>query len=258
MSESVPVPPGLRRLWGHSARSRLGRPAELDVRRVVRAAVELADRDGLAGVTLPKVAAALGFTSMSLYRHVGSKDELLTLMVDAALGPPPALPDASCWRTGVRHWAGAERDVYRRRPWLVRVPISGPPSGPNQIGWMDAALTALRDTSLDWTRKIGVLMLVSGFVRQSVQLSDDLAQGRAPGSDESSATREYGRALAKLVEPGRFPEAAKLFASTVFEGPTVRPPDGSAGERDFTFGLEVILDGVDSAVRRSQQVALPS
>ena len=106
------------------------------MRRVVRAVVELADRDGLAGVTLPKVAAALGFTGMSLYRHVGSKDELLTLMVDAALGPPPALPESSGWRADMRHWAGAERDVYRRRPWLVRVPVSGPPSGRTRsAGW---------------------------------------------------------------------------------------------------------------------------
>lgn len=122
---------------------------------------------------------------------------------------------------------------------------------------MDAVLIALRGTGLDWARKIGVLMLVSGFVRQSAQLSDDLAHGRAPGSDEPSVTREYGRALAKLIEPGRFPEAAKLFASTLFEGPTDRPPDGSAGEEDFAFGLEVILDGVDSAIRRSQQASLP-
>ncbi|MFB4289794.1 TetR/AcrR family transcriptional regulator [Nonomuraea sp. ATR24] len=81
------VPPALRRLWRLPESSRLGRPAALDVDLVVAAAVEIADRDGLGGVTIPKVAKSLGFTGMSLYRYVGSKDELLTLMADAAAGP---------------------------------------------------------------------------------------------------------------------------------------------------------------------------
>jgi AcrR family transcriptional regulator len=246
MTSENGTPLELRRLWGMSEPSRLGRPAELDVRRVVDAAVALADRDGLAGVTLPKVAAALGFTPMSLYRYVGSKDELLTLMRDAGIGVPPELDIALPWREGLRRWADSERQAYLRRPWLVRVPVSGPPSGPNQIGWMDAALSVLRDTGLDWAAKVGVLMLVSGYVAQSVQLTQDLAEGRAEDVSQATAEREYGRALVELVAPERFPEAAKLFASTLFEAP---PPDADA---DFTFGLEVILDGVAAAVRRAE------
>lgn len=92
MDDKVPV--GLARLWRLPTESRLGRPAELDVEQVVRAAVELADRDGLAGVTLAKVAKELGYTTMSLYRHVGSKEELLVLMGDAATGPARTFPPA--------------------------------------------------------------------------------------------------------------------------------------------------------------------
>jgi AcrR family transcriptional regulator len=98
--EEAPI--ALRRLWGVAVASRLGRPAELDVTRVVQAAVELADRDGLSGVTLPKVAKAVGFTPMSLYRYVGSKDELLVLMRDHAIGEPPEISAETGWREGPR------------------------------------------------------------------------------------------------------------------------------------------------------------
>ncbi|WP_158883246.1 TetR/AcrR family transcriptional regulator [Amycolatopsis anabasis] len=241
-SEDV-VPAELRRLWGRSEPARLGRPAELDVERVVAAAVALADRDGLAGVTLPKVAKALGFTSMSLYRYVGSKDELLVLMGDAALGDPPEI-GATSWRAGLREWARAQWEVCRRRPWLARLPLPGPPPGPHHVAWMEVALRVLRGTGLGWAEKLGVLGLIGGYVRQNSLQAQDFATARAEGQDQADVERDYGRALSRLVDPDRFPEAAELFASGVFEDP---PPDGADDE--FTFGLELILDGVAAAVR---------
>jgi len=168
-------------------------------------------------------------------------------MSDAALGVPPNSGDTDSWRDGLRQWATGHRQVYLRRPWLARVPVTGPPSGPNQIGWMDSALSALRDTGLDWAAKVGVISLVSGYVRHSAVLSQELSDGREELS-QASAEREYGRALVRLVDPARFPEAAELFASPVFETP---PGDESTEDSDFTFGLEVILDGVAEAVRRT-------
>ncbi|MGC4833537.1 TetR/AcrR family transcriptional regulator [Micromonospora vinacea] len=244
------VPAPLRRLWGMSESSHLGRPASLDVNVVVAAAVEIADRDGLDGVTLPKVAKSLGFTSMSLYRHVGSKDELLTLMADAALGPPPdiAAPD---WREGLRRWAFAHRAVLQRRPWLTRVPTAGPPSGPHQIAWMEAALAIMSGTLLDWAHKIGVMSLISGYVVQSVRQYSELAEGRADGQGQADAERDYGRALARLVNPDRFPETARLFSSTLFEAPPSDTPDEAIADADFSLGLELILDGVAAQIARS-------
>lgn len=250
MTSEEALPAGLRRLWGVSEPARLGRPAELDVPQVVRAAVELADRDGLAGVTLPKVAKVLGFTSMSLYRYVGSKDELLELMRDAAIGPPPSPEDDTMsWRDGLRWWARGERQLYLARPWLVRIPLSGPPSGPNQIAWMEVALAVLRETGLGWAEKIGIMNLISGYVRHSALLSQDLLQGRTEGLDQSAAEQEYGRALVTLIDPERFPEAARMFASPVFESAPSTQDD--TDDPDFTFGLELILDGIATAVARA-------
>jgi AcrR family transcriptional regulator len=243
------VPPGLSRLWRLRSDSKLGRPAELDVDRIVRAAVELADQEGLAAVTLSRVAKELGFTTMSLYRHVGSKDELYVLMGDLVLGTPPAIETAD-WRDGLRRWAVAERHLHGVHSWLAQLPISGPPSGPNATAWMDAGLRVLRDTGLDWGSKLGVLTVLSGYVRSSVRQSLELAAGRnGTGRDPAEVARSYGRTMAHLVDDVRFPEAAKLFGSNLFETTPAQTSTAPADiGRDFTFGLELILDGVAAAV----------
>ncbi|TDE60459.1 TetR/AcrR family transcriptional regulator [Nonomuraea mesophila] len=241
------MPAPLRRLWRLSTGSHRGRPAGLDVDRVVRTAMELADRHGLPGATLPKVAETLGVTKMSLYRYVGSKDELFDLMADLATGPPPQISEQAGWRAGVRQWMLANRQVYERHPWLSQLPITGPPRGPHAIGWMDAMLRALRGTGLDWRVKVGVLNLVGGFVRTVGAQEQQLAQGRRQtGLDLAQTERAYSGAMAALVDADRFPEAAQLFASDAFTSP---PPDGaSAG---FPFGMELILDGIELLIAKA-------
>ncbi|MDA2804676.1 TetR/AcrR family transcriptional regulator [Nocardiopsis suaedae] len=241
------VPALLGRLWRLPAGGRLGRRPELDVERVVRTAVDLADRDGLAGATLAKVAKELGVTAMSLYRHVGSKDDLVVLMVDAADGPPPELdvPEGG-WREGLRAWAHALREVHRRHPWLADVPFTGPPSGPNAIAWLDAGLRALRGTRLDEGDKVGVQMVLAGYVQRTSAAERQMVEAMRGATDQASVERDYGRTLARFVDPDRFPDAARLFASEVFE----HPPEGAEdpAEHDFTFGLELILDGTAAAI----------
>ncbi len=243
--DGEPVPDELARLWRISSASRLGRPAKLDVGRVVDAAVALADREGLAAATLPKVAETLGVTKMSLYRHVGSKDELLVLMQDAATGPVPmSLEGTGPWRERLRLWATEQVALFERHPWLATAPVSGPPRGPHLIGWFDAGLRALRLTGLDWGAKVGAVMLVSEYVRSNAQLVQGLEAGRSgTDTDQAAAEQAYGRAMAALVEPERFPDVAALFASSTFED----TGEDTAAE-DFRFGLDLILDGIAVAV----------
>lgn len=243
------LPVGLRRLWRIASSTRLGRNPELDVDRVVRTAVELADRDGLEGASLPKVAKALGFTAMSLYRHVGSKDELLELMFDLAFADFGDVdPAPGQWRRGLRQWAGELRILYHRRPWLVRAPISGPPAGPHQIAFMDTGLRAMRDTGIGWSEKVGVMMLITGWVRHTAALDLDLAHGReGTGHNQAQAELHYGRSLARLVDPAQYPEMAALLASDVF-GHNQPDTDDPAAQPDFVFGLERILDGVAALI----------
>ncbi|MGW5572442.1 TetR/AcrR family transcriptional regulator [Nocardia thailandica] len=245
MTAAEPPPAELSRLWRLPVTPRVGRPAELDVDTVVRAAVDLADRRGLGAVTLAEVAATLGFTKMALYRHVGSKGELFELMADLALGRPPAV-DRADWRAGLRAWAQALWTVHREHPWLPQLPVSGPPRGPHAIGWMDTGLRALAGTDLDWATKVGVIMLLNMHVRQSSLLTQQLADARTgTGLDEAAVNRDYAIALARLVDPATYPEAAALFAGPLFRGPADLPDDS-----DFAFGLELLLNGVAAEITR--------
>lgn len=234
--ESDP-PQHLARLWRLAPQERRGRPARLTLDLVVGHAVDLANTGGLGAVTIPKVAKSIGCSTMAIYRHVSSKDELLVLMTDLAAGAPPDDLTKGRWRDDLRAWAEALYAVVRAHPWITRVPIKGPPSGPGHIAWLDAALRTLRSTSLCLTDKVAVITLVSGYVHQAVRLASDHAAGM---DGPAGAHQAYGEALGELVSPSRFPDAAQIFAAASF---TPKP----VGDHDFHFGLELILDGIDRA-----------
>lgn len=229
-------PAELARLWRTAGPSRLGRRPELDTERVVRSAVELADRDGLDAVALAKLAAALGVTTMALYRHIGSKDELLILMRDLAVGVPPEIEDHGDFRLGLRRWATALRQVYTDHPWLTASTPTAPPLGPHSVAWMNLALALLRPTTLDWGEKLAVVGLLGGYVDQAARLATGLAQS---GSGTPEAEAQYARSLAQLIDPETYPEVAELAASGSLGAAS---PDGA--EDEFTFGLRVILQGI--------------
>ena len=246
------LPPQLRRLWRiPEPETRHGRPSLLDTERVVEAAIVLADRGGVEAATLPKVAVELGVTAMSLYRHVGSKLELLELMVDRASTPPRAENDerprtADAWRAAIQTWADRLWDLYCERPWIVRVPVHGPPAGPNQLAWLEQALGAFVGTDFTWREKLGFCMVVNGHVRQSVLLTQELAAGRTT-EKQAEIEHRYGRTMADLVDADRFPELTSMFTAEVFDG--ADEPSMSTARRDFHAGLTLILDGIDRQQR---------
>jgi len=207
---------------------------------VVSHAVDLADAAGLDAVTIPKVAEAVGCSTMALYRHVSSKDELLILMTDLAAGVPPKNLTSDRWRNGLKAWAEALYAAVSAHPWITQAPISGPPSGPGHIAWLDAALRTLRETSLRPTDKVTVVTLISGYVHQAVRLAVDHA---AVDDDPDGAYQTYAAALAELVEPSLFPDAAQVFTAESLTPDT--SPSESVGDYHFHFGLELILNGVE-------------
>src|SRR3712207_6358112 len=110
------LPKNLVVLYGPREAPRRGPRPSLTIDGVVAAAIGIADAEGLAGVSMSKVAERLGYTTMSLYRYVRSKDDLLLLMADAANReqPPPVEPES--WRDGLAAWATGIFRTYRRHP----------------------------------------------------------------------------------------------------------------------------------------------
>jgi AcrR family transcriptional regulator len=213
----------------------------------VQAAVHIAETEGLGAVSMSRVAAELGGATMSLYRYVAGKDELLALMVDAAYGPPPGAPGPDeGWREGLSRWAWALRGAAHRHPWAVRIPISGLPVRPHEVAWFEQALTCLRGTGLAEAQKASVILLLSGYVRNIASTEADIeAAIRASGGTPQEWMSSYGRMLAKLADPQRFPAIAAFVAAGVFD--TADDPDD-----EFSFGLERVLDGIEALVYREK------
>jgi AcrR family transcriptional regulator len=235
------VPGHVAAAWGLRTPSGRGPRPGLSLDRIVEAGLRLASTEGIGAVSMGRVAQELGAATMALYRHVAAKDDLLALMVDAAFREPPP-PAAGGWRASLAAWAAAHLAVLRRHPWLVRVPIGGPPLLPNHVVWFEAGLAALARTGLREDEKVSALLLVNGFVRNEAMLEADLrASAHASGAPLHDAGAIYARRLGALVDRERFPALGAVLAARVFEGPD---------DASFTFGLERILDGIAVLVRR--------
>ncbi|MGD9529458.1 TetR/AcrR family transcriptional regulator [Pseudonocardia sp.] len=208
--------------------------------RIVAEGVRIADAEGLVGLSMGKVAARLGFTAMSLYRHVASKDELVLLMQDAAIGPSPRLAGTG-WRAALEEWTWAALARFRAHPWMLQaVAMFGPPATPHQLGWLESALGALAPTGLAEPEKVNTVLLLSAHVFADLQWA---AFGTAPGVPDPAG---YGARLAELLDADRFPAVLRAVHGGAFA-----PAEGSRAERDadFAFGLARILDGVEHLVR---------
>ena len=119
---SPPLPPGLDLLWGRRGRGQRGPKPGLSVEAIVAAAIRIADAEGLEAVSMAHVADQLGFTTMSLYRHVSSKEELLQLMWNAsAQGAGDLVLAGDDWRARLRTWATIQREMIDRHPWITQI-----------------------------------------------------------------------------------------------------------------------------------------
>lgn len=243
------LPADVALMWRLRDGSRRGPKPSLTIDDITRAAIEIADAEGLAGVSMARVAERLGNSTMALYRHVKSKDELLVLMTDAALERPEPLPEGVDWRTGLTFWAEGVLVAVRKHRWYSKLPISGPPAGPNNLAWFDAALGALKDTGLPEEAKIGVVMGLMTYVHGEIRLSLDLAAGFA---DNPDAFRRYGAILARVVDPRQLPALARVLDAGVFDSVAAFTEES---DEDFDFGLQLYLDGVAGFIDRMSQTS---
>lgn len=242
------LPASLEAAWGLRDRPAKGPKPGLSLERIVAAAVGVAAADGLAAVSMGRVAQELGASTMSLYRYVSAKDELYVLMQEAAVGPPEplsALETGGGWREALTEWACAQRERYLANLWALRIPIGGPPASPNSLAWWEQGLQALDGSGLGDGDKTSVILLVSNFVRSEALLMSDLSAAvaaRGVPPEEVIAAQE--RTLRRLVDSGRHPRISRLLESGIMGEPD--QPD-----YEFTFGMARLLDGVEALMRKT-------
>ncbi|HEX4109102.1 MAG TPA: TetR/AcrR family transcriptional regulator [Solirubrobacteraceae bacterium] len=228
--------------WGRGERPGRGPRPGLSVTAIAQAGAKVAREEGLAAVSMARVAKEVGASTMALYRYVASKDELLALMVDAALGPPVPVAPKEGWRAGLSRWAWSQHERLAADRWAVAVPISGPPLTPNAVAWLEDGLWALRETCLPEEDKASVVLLLSGYVRGEAALVADLGAAEFDGDEMMLA---YSGMLRALIVGDRFPALNALLDAGVFD--KADHPD-----REFAFGLERLLDGIQALVDRQR------
>jgi AcrR family transcriptional regulator len=227
------LPRAIALAWGIAEQPMRGPKREMSIERIVEAAVELADAEGIGAVSMSSVAGRLGYTTMSLYRYVSAKDDLLVLMTEEGVGlPPDSDPIDADWRRGLRRWAAALNAAYLRHPWLLDIAIEGVPLAPNNLAWLDWGLRILASSPLTRDEGTSTVLMLSGLTRWQAGLIRVLTQSdRPPDYDE--------RVLRALVNVDRLPEVHAAVIEGVF-GPGVEDTD------PFAFALERALDGLDA------------
>ena len=255
-----PLPPGLDLLWGRRERSKRGPRPGLSADAIVSAAMGLADAEGLEAVSMARVASELGFTTMSLYRYVASKDELLQLMWNgSALGAESLVIEGDGWRDKLRSWAVIQRDMLDRHPWITQMPMAAPPVAPNSLHFVERGLGSMDELAIPDIAKIAVIGLLSSYTLSEARMAADArrAAEAATAEEASSASgaeaagagsaplapQSYEALLRELVDEQTYPRLYRIAWAP--------KADVEVSEREqYLFGLDIILDGVQALVER--------
>ncbi|MEU6877678.1 TetR/AcrR family transcriptional regulator C-terminal domain-containing protein [Streptomyces sp. NPDC046712] len=226
-----------------------GGPAGLDRDRIVTTSIRMLDEDGLAGLSMRKLATELGVTAMSLYWYVDTKDDIIEYAVDSVYGEIDldAVDAAGGWQDRVRVLALDYRRMLVRHPWMS--PCAGQylNIGPNAIAVGTKIQDAVRDTGLPLHRQPSAMSAVFQFV---------YGYGTIEAQFERRATEAgmsqddfYGESIKAFRDDPQFVEVLEPMAEILDE----RASHGSVSDiwdRDFDYALEVLVAGIEVMVAR--------
>jgi AcrR family transcriptional regulator len=207
--------------------------------RLTESAIQVADSEGLAAISMRRLATEIGAGTMSLYRYVSGKDDVIELMIDAVVADyiPPDLVLSGDWRADLRGLADRIRQVMLRHPWIA--PLSGTrqqPS-PNRVRMLDTALRMVDGLGLSFNEMLTVIGTVFAYVNGFVE--SELAEAEAlrrTGLDLMEWMTLQGPYLQSVVASGRYPMVARMLTEGGRDYVDV-------GDR-FAYGLERLLDGI--------------
>jgi len=204
--------------------------APLSKDRVLHAAVELADRDGLDALTMRRLARELGVEAMSLYNHVAGKDEILAGMLEVVVGEIELPADEADWKRAVRRCAISNRDVLRRHAWASGVWMSAQSGGPAQLRRTDWLLRTLREAGLPPDLVYHALHILDAYV-----LGATVQHQSFPYSSEELAG--LANSFLAQLPVDDYPDLVEHIKQHL------DPPPGAEG--GFELGLDLILTGLE-------------
>lgn len=240
-------------LWGRVAREGARGPKQgTDLESVVRAAIELADAEGLDAVSMRRVAERIGLGTMSLYTYVPGKGELLDLMLDTVYGERArdVGRDAGSPRAALEAMARDQWDFHHRHPWTLSIASSRAVLGPNETDAYEAALSLAADLPVPAREIVAIVDAVSMYVRGAAREAVEAAAAeRVTGMTEMEWWTARDAILTEKMTADRYPTLGRLES----EGAFAVPPDTDNYNLrfivdDFEFGLQRLLDGIEAHV----------
>ncbi|GGS04655.1 TetR family transcriptional regulator [Streptomyces aureoverticillatus] len=245
-SGSGDITRSLELMWGSGERPTRGPKPGLTLERIVSTAVRLADTEGIAAVSMRRLSTELGTGTMSLYRYVPGKAELLDLMLNHVQAPgEESATFTGGWRAALETYARATLEQHRRHPWLLQVNQSRPVLGPSAVEGLERVLSFIKPMGLRDVELISVLVMVEGYVAGVARTQVQAAQAAEETELTDEAFWEAQRpVLERIMESGRYPLIAALSE------------DAFGSEFDhFEFGLQRILDGLEVLVEQRTRAA---
>lgn len=236
----------LRLLWGAKPPARRGPKPGLTLDQIVRAAIEIADSEGLGALSMRSIATALGAGTMSLYRYVPGKAELLDLMLDRVLGEL-SLPSEveGTWREKLEYAAWEQWRLAHRHPWMLSVGISRQVTGPNALRSYDSTLQVVSETGLDETQMVTTVEMLDSYVRGAARKSVDAqdVERRTGMTQDEWWLKLAAPALEsdEQVDFMSYPSVIRVSQCEVFGWPQ---------ERTFELGLHHLLDGLEATLSK--------
>jgi AcrR family transcriptional regulator len=213
-----------------SGRGRLSRD------RVLAAAVALADAGGLESLTMRRLGEDLGVEAMSLYKHVTNKDDLVDGMVDLVFAEIELPPSGADWRTAMRERAVSVRAALIRHPWATALMQSRTAPGPATLHHHDTVIGTLRGAGFS------VRLAAHAFSALDAYVYGFALQQRSLPFDSLEEAQEVGRQMFARMPPGAYPHLTELTVEHILQ------PGYDYGD-EFEYGLELVLDGLDRALR---------
>jgi AcrR family transcriptional regulator len=200
----------------------------LSYERIAQAGIRIADAEGLDAVTMRRVAKDLGAGTMSLYRYVDHRDDLLALMADLVSAEAIAPSPTGEWRTDLSEIARTLRRVTLRHPWMAGRILRTTSFGPHTLAMAESTLTLIDGHGLSMPQLLDIWRTIVAFVR-GFTLAESIRAAAEP-----ETRNDY---LRSALDSGKYPLVSRWFTTT---GPSEDPDEA------FERRLSYVLDGISA------------
>jgi AcrR family transcriptional regulator len=205
----------------------------LDRERVLRAAMALADADGIEALSMRRLGRALGVEAMSLYNHVSNKDEILTGLIDLIVGDIEIPKGSGDWKKTMRRRAVSMRRTFALHPWALGLLESRQSGGPAALRYFDAVLGVLRRAGFSAAMALRAFSVLDSYAYGFIIQEKNLPSG------STAEAREESEQFFKQLPAGEYRYLTEIVVDVALKS-------GVNLEKEFEYGLDLLLEGLES------------